>query len=111
MAFSPDGTTLATGHYDGEIRLWNAQTGELRQVIPTDGVVESLAFSPDGSVLASGESTGSNQVRLWDIEIGQLVRILDSHGNPLESLAFSPDGRLLASGSVDGTVWLWGLRP
>ena len=111
MVFSPDGATLATGHYDGEIRLWNAQTGELRQVIPTDGVVESLAFSPNGSVLASGEGTGSNQVRLWDIEVGQLVRILESHGSPLESLAFSPDGSLLASGSVDGTVWLWGVRP
>lgn len=111
MAFSPDGSTLATGHYDGEIRLWNAQTGELRQVLATQGVVESLAFSPDGSLLASGEGTGSNQVRLWDIEVGQLVRILESHEHPLVSLAFSPDGRLLASGSSDGTVWLWGVRP
>jgi len=111
MVFSPDGSTLATGHYDGEIRLWNAQTGELRQVLATGGVVESLAFNPDGSLLASGEGTGSNQVRLWDIEIGQLVRILESHEHPVVSLAFSPDGRLLASGSFDGTVWLWGVRP
>ena len=111
MAFSPDGSTLATGHYDGEIRLWNAQTGELKQVLATQGVVESLAFSPDGSLLASGEGTGSNQVRLWDIEVGQLVRILESHESPVVSLAFSPNGRLLASGSYDGAVWLWGVRP
>jgi WD40 repeat protein len=111
MAFSPDGVTLATGHYDGEIRLWNTQNGELRQVLATSGVVESLAFSPDGSLLASGEGTGSNQVRLWDIEVGQLVRILDSHERPVVSLAFSPDGRQLASGDYAGTVWLWGVRP
>jgi len=111
MAFSPDGGTLATGHFDGEIRLWNAQTGELRQVFDAGGPVECLEFNRDGSLLASGEGDPGNQVRLWDIEVAQLVRTLESHERPVVSLAFSPDGRLLASGSYEGTVWLWGVRP
>jgi WD40 repeat protein len=111
MAFSPDGSTLATGHYDGEIRLWNPQTGELKQVLKSTGVVESLAFNPDGTLLASGEGVPTNTVRLWDVEIAQVVRSLETHDHGVISLSFSPNGRLLASGSFEGAVWLWGVRP
>jgi len=111
MVFSPDGSTLATGHYDGEIRLWNALTGELKLILKTEGVVESLSFNPDGTLLASGEGVPTNTVRLWDIEIAEMVRALEIHEHGVISLSFSPDGRILASGSYDGTVWLWGVRP
>jgi WD40 repeat protein len=111
LVFSPDGTTLATGHYDGEIRLWNTLTGELQRVLKSDGVVESLAFNRDGSLLASGQGFDSNRVHLWDVDIEQPIRSLDGHTSAVVSLAFSPDGRMLASGSYDGSVWLWGIRP
>ena len=53
IAFSPDGTTLATGHYDGVIRLWDVGKGALLLEMKTSGVVESLAYNPDGSLLAT----------------------------------------------------------
>jgi WD40 repeat protein/serine/threonine protein kinase len=56
--FSPDGTRLATGHYDRTIRLWEVARGEeVFVLLGHRGQVYSLAFSPDGQRLASGSST------------------------------------------------------
>jgi WD40 repeat protein len=66
--------------------------------------VESVTWSPNGMFLASG----SNDVRMWDINNGQLLRIFEK-GYKLwnESLAWSPDGSRLAGGTGDGIVVIW----
>jgi WD40 repeat protein len=66
LAFSPDGTVLASGHYD-TIRLWRISDGKLlRNMVGQDGIITSIAFSPDGTLLASG--TFKKTVRLWRLE-------------------------------------------
>nr|WP_324191151.1 hypothetical protein [Nocardia beijingensis] len=67
VAFSPDSHTLATGSYDGTVRLWDIAT---RQPIgdPLSGLnggVQAVAFSPDGRTLASGGT--DDAVLLWDV--------------------------------------------
>jgi len=111
LAFSPNGATLATGHYDGIIQIWDVSKGQVIQKFPAEGVVESLAFSPDGTILASGQSYTDNAVLLWEAGTGQLLRTLEGHEHAVDILAFSPDGSMLASGSYDGSLRLWGVRP
>jgi WD40 repeat protein len=111
LAFSPDGQTLASGHYDGTIRVWDMQAGGLLFTIQTDEVIESLVFSPDGQMLASGGSYANSFVRLWDAHNGALLNTLEGNTSGVGYLLFSPDSRYLVSGSYDGMLRLWGVRP
>ena len=87
------------------VRLWDAETGELRQTLTGD--IYFVVFSPDGTTLASGSYDYT--VRLWDAETGELRQTLTGHTDSVASVAFSPDGTTLASGSYDYTVRLWEL--
>ena len=106
VAFSPDGSTLASGSLDSIARLWDVSTGTVLHTL-TDHTdwVNSVAFSPDGSTLASGSRDGT--VLLWDVATGAVLHTLTGHTSSVHSVAFSPDGGTLASSSYDRTVRLW----
>jgi WD40 repeat protein len=111
LAFSPDGITLASGHYDGTVNLWDLETGQNVLSMQSDEVVQSLAFNSDGSLLAAGGSYEDYFIRIWSAQTGALLNTLPGHTSGVTQLLFSPDNQYLVSASYDGTIRLWGIRP
>ncbi|MHC4406221.1 MAG: WD40 repeat domain-containing protein [Planctomycetota bacterium] len=106
IAFSPDGSLVASGNLDRVVTVWEVATGKLRYTLAGHGWdVRCVAFSPDGSILAS--SSKDTTVKLWDAATGELRDTLQGHTGDVWGLAFSPDGATLASAGFDNTVILW----
>jgi hypothetical protein len=108
VALSPDGTRLVVGgrlsRGQGEVRVYDIETGTELAVLKVGGGVNAIAFAPNGRVLAIAATDST--VRLWDAATWR------PKGEPLSlpgearALAFSPDGNILAVGGRDGFLKL-----
>ncbi|UPK26912.1 toll/interleukin-1 receptor domain-containing protein [Bradyrhizobium sp. 195] len=105
VAFSADGTKVATGAGDRLARVWDAVTGKLiREFEPHDAEVKAVAFSADGSALVT--TSADQTVRLLSIATGGLLLELKGHDDAVTGVAFSADGRIV-TGSSDRTLRIW----
>lgn len=98
IAFSPDGTLLATSSLDGTIRMWDPVDGSHVHTIDGHSAgVRSIDFSPDGNLLASGAD--DRTAKLWNVADGSLERTLfPLMESRVVEVEFSPDGSLVALG-------------
>ncbi len=99
VAFSADGSMLATTGDDGAVRVWDPRTGEmLGELDGPDAPVLGPSFSPDGSLVAA-TWIFDDAARIWNWRTGEITATIDVPG--AFATAFSPDGGRLAVATED----------
>jgi WD40 repeat protein len=104
---------LASGSFDGTIKLWDSETGECTATFDTDTAINALKFSPNGEELAAGGQDGS--VQLWNVETGQKRTLkyesyFDKRKLAVICLAYRLGTSHLFSGSTDADVTEWNTK-
>ena len=109
LAFSTDGSKLASASMDATVRVWDVASGTAKQTLTNlPDEARGVALLPDGKtvITGSGSFRSGGAVKSWDADSGQMKAVLRTQKNFVSALAMSPDGKLLAWD--DGTwVILW----
>ncbi|MCA9089253.1 MAG: hypothetical protein KDA90_11560, partial [Planctomycetaceae bacterium] len=111
VAFSPDGTLLASSGYH-EVLLWSVETGEIvRRISNLAERTYAISFHPDGTRLAvaSGTPGRIGEVKLFQVADGALLASLATVEDAMFDVAFSPDGQRLAAGGADRAIRIFDL--
>ena len=108
VAFSPDGSTLAAGHWTNGVTLWNVQQLDQQVILGRKelGMIRSVDYSPCGDKLAVGSL--DSVVRVWNI--GKPDELPTAFTTDQESqwlVAFSPKGDFLVCANSKGELYVW----
>jgi WD40 repeat protein/tetratricopeptide (TPR) repeat protein len=114
---SPDGTKVVWQQYATAF-IYDIPTGRRTSVQHpesekikgherTEANIQDIAFTTDSQRLATAATDKS--VRIWDVQTGELLEVLEGHREGVNAVSFLADGRQLLTRSEDGTVRIWAL--
>ncbi len=119
LKFSPNGALLATGNWDGGIKVWDIQSRRCLATLQRTGqfdLASELVFSPDGQYLASSGGR-YDAVYVWNIETSEQIakftvdeELQPRHRPTCIPLTFSPHGKLLIGATPENTFSVWDIE-
>jgi WD40 repeat protein len=117
VSVTPDGLRAVSASHDETLMVWDLQSGQCLRTLGGYGawrslgghsaLVEGVRITPDGrrAVSASADKT----LRVWDVESGQCLSVLEGHTGEVLAVEVTPDGRRAVSASRDQTLRVWDL--
>lgn len=112
LEFSRDGRLIATGGWRSPaVVVWRTDDGTQQRSLEAEGNIRAIEFSADGKRIAAG--CDDNQLIVWDVESGEIVKKVNAHALPVYDVSFSPDGKTIATCSGNwteskpGRIKLW----
>jgi len=102
IAFLPDGRRFASTSEEGEIAIWDLQTGRRLRTIRVGGsVISSFDVTPDGAMIAAGRSNGL--ATAWDVATGEELFSFE-HDEEVVDVDWSADGEHLLTAMPSGSI-------
>jgi WD40 repeat protein len=113
FALSEDGCFVAAAAYGENVSICDARSGRVLKRLEANkiGLITALAVSPDGKLVAAGargaDESQEDEVVLWDVGKGKLLRRVWLPGEKVWQVGFSRDSKLLAVASDSPQLLVW----
>ncbi|KAH6583152.1 hypothetical protein BASA60_001622 [Batrachochytrium salamandrivorans] len=108
LAYSPDGTMLASASKDARAIIWDANSLTARFILEEHSeAVSFLSWRPDSTMLLT--ASNDHKLKLWGSKTGVCILTFARHTEPVTSCAWLPNGERFVSGSLDKNIYLWNL--
>ena len=105
VGFNFDGSLALTGSYDGTVKIWKVENGELLMTLEGPEDVEWAQWHPKGNAIIAGSKDGT--AWMWLAHNGQCIQVFAGHDGGVTTGCFSSDGKFVCTGGEDGTVRIW----
>jgi WD40 repeat protein/beta-lactamase regulating signal transducer with metallopeptidase domain len=105
ICFSPDGRLLLAGGEDGNVHIWDVESGSDVRQLTGRNAIQTIAISPDGKSVVAGGFDGT--VQAFDLATGRVLFQITAHNGWVLRVAYSPDGKHILSAGEDRAIHIW----